>query len=232
MQIFAFINRIARLLRVACCLGLVVVLASCNDSDQPYPRQMEKNAKIEVKVESGGKIYSGYAIRNYQFSSASGMFSDTDHFYESGEAVVIKVGDNGYLFMLVNFDPSYIVEDRSPRSAIAKLTSVNEPFEMLQRGQAPFVTFSDINNPLSVKKVKITELSNFEDFLGNDAKLLSITITPTNEPVTWGLVEKIIPWIQDGIKNKNLFASDEKNYSKGPPYNSLSTSFFIKGEPK
>lgn len=232
MVIFTYINKIKRFIGIASCFGLIGSLGACYDSGEPYPRRMEKNAKIEVKVESGGKIYSGYAIRNYQFSAAAGMFSDTDNFEERGEAVVVKVGDKGYLFLLRSFRPDFFVDISSPRDALSKLTSSNEAFPLRNLEKAPFVTFTDINDPRSVKEIfprtyedyrpvqenggvvyennklkqeNVTQKENVEEYFGDGAKILSVTITPTNEPVTWGQVDKVIPWIAGKGSSEFLF---------------------------
>ena len=179
--------------------------------------------KITVNVEANGKTYSGSSV---QFQStttspdwiSSILLSETKR---KGEAVVVNV-DGKYLFLLWNYSVnrnSNYQDGWKPW----KLADIWEHGTDVDKGYAeyryPFVTFTDISDPLTVKQV--TEENFGQYFMGG--KITSIEVQKTNEPVTYGQVEKVIPWMKDlktTLDGKYSTSSMELS-------NNLDRSFFI-----
>lgn len=113
-----------------------------------------------------------------------------------GEAVVVEVAPGRYLFALLsdNRDPwSVFFPGQGPQATIEKFEAmIGETIE-LPRNQYPLlVTFNDINDPASVKRV---DPANLEAIFGPGYRLNGITLALTKEPVTKGKVDKVLGWL-------------------------------------
>jgi hypothetical protein len=117
----------------------------------------------------------------------------------SGEAVVLQVAPGRYLFALLKGVPS-LGEMLYPKMDVidsAKLlengnNSGARDFTLDQKHYPLLVTFGDINDPASVKRV---DPDNLELAFGPGYALQSITLSITDEPVTKGEVEKVLGWL-------------------------------------
>ncbi len=146
----------------------------------------------------------------------------------SGEAVTVDLGGGRYLFALLkgySFETAretFISKEEQPPTK-AQTIAVYDRLERMRgsralpRDQYPLlVTFGDIADPASVKKV---DPSNFAATFGPDYRLTSIALTITDEQVTKGKVKSLMPWLKyyyskrfDGqrfgtIKTNNPFAN-------------------------
>ena len=189
---------------------------------------------ITVNVKANGKTYSGSSVQ-FQSTTTSPEWISNILLPETkckGEAVVVNV-DGKYLFLLFNYS---VNKNQNYQRGWKPwyLADIWKHGTNMDGGYAeyryPFVTFTDVNDPLTVKQV--TE-ENFEQYFGKGAKITSIEVQRTFKPVTYGQVEKVIPWIRDGMRGSNgerkkpVFASDVKNYNIESYYSNLSVAFFI-----
>ena len=182
--------------------------------------------KITVNVEANGKTYSGSTVQKLTtINGPSSSLGTGSSATRKGEAVVVNV-DGKYLFLLWN----YSIDDDSNYQNDGKPWQVSDVWERWNSGyKYPFATFTDINDPLTVKKVTP---ENIEQYFGEGAKITSIEVQRTFKPVTYGQVEKVIPWIRDGMRKNGvrkypMFASDIKNYNLDTYYSHLSVADFI-----
>jgi hypothetical protein len=135
----------------------------------------------------------------------------------TGEAVVVDLGERGVLFALIDwFDyndvpavfntPKYADVVDIPLGSKAQVTNI--------KYWPDFVTFTDMNEPKSVTRVLDIERclagtsreeeckkagphvvqSHAEEFFGKGVKIKGITLEITDEPVTWGIEERL-PWL-------------------------------------
>jgi hypothetical protein len=119
----------------------------------------------------------------------------------SGEAVVLQVAPGRYLFALLKGVPS-LGEMLYPKTDVIDSAKLLEngnnggPRDVTldQKHYPLLVTFGDINDPASVKRV---DPNNLEATFGPGNALQSITLSITDEPVTSGVVEKVLGWIKD-----------------------------------
>ncbi len=66
---------------------------------------------------------------------------------------------------------------------------------VLQKNDLPwFVTFTDNNDPQTIKTV--TE-DSFSKFFGSGVFLNKVEIEITNDPVTWGRIDEALPWLEE-----------------------------------
>ena len=149
---------------------------------------------------------SGSAVTSIEWSENK-IFKDGARWQldYAGEAVVVDLGAGKYLFATLasgrrdkgspedigRMGPRSIGLDESKgnefKRHVGVITVSREWYPLL-------VTFADVNDPKTVVEVKPDELATH---FGPGVALKSITLEVTDEPVTVGVVEKILPWIKD-----------------------------------
>lgn len=161
--------------------------------------------KITVEVETPEGIKTGSAIREIHAISSI-KIGDTGGGAAGvkGEAVVVDLGERGALFATIGEDFGYSVMFKAFPYSKGGLTKEGmEYYSSLKDAKANlleiealprFVKFRTLNDPLSVKLVDIHDLA--KDF-GEGVKIKEVTIETTTEPVTWGLVERFLPWLTE-----------------------------------
>ncbi|MCD2178396.1 hypothetical protein LQK83_11175 [Rhizobium sp. C1] len=161
----------------------------------------EWHQKLTVTVDTPNGPISGASVMKMRVSDQRSSFNPPEargvSFTLSGEAAVVQVAPGRYLFALRKGVPS-LAEQLYPKMDTiesAKLMEKGlgaEPSEvMLSSNQYPLlVTFDDIKDPASVKRVNP---ANLEATFGPGYRLNGITLSLTKEPVTKGEVEKVLP---------------------------------------
>lgn len=172
--------------------------------------------KMTVQVEVDGKTYSGSSV-SYVFwrqnDSFSAMHGPAWVSGVKGEAVVIELPENKYLFALLSY-----AGNTEYTANLATRVMASEPKHRVwgenafravleKKGKAPlvlsedhyplFVTFKDIKDPASVERY----LPYRDDAWQSNIKLKKITLEITDEPVTRGRVEKVLGWIDEYREN-------------------------------
>lgn len=113
-----------------------------------------------------------------------------------GEAVVLEVGPGKYLFALIKGTPlawDVFLGRKTPMEVAGpRLESLRESRELTRDQYPVLVTFGDINDPASVKRV---DPANLAASFGPGYALNAITMTITNEPVTEGKMEGVLGWL-------------------------------------
>ncbi len=153
----------------------------------------EWRSKMTVTVSTPHGDVSGSAVRWHQF--AMDPILPQGHFKQRGEAAVVDLGEGKFLFALIEerkpHDYSVFYGKNFPESA--RLDRLPPRKETLGTDMYPMlVTFGNLSDPKSVKEVKPYDLAAT---FGSGYSLKSITLEITDEPVTEGVVEKVIPWI-------------------------------------
>ena len=117
-----------------------------------------------------------------------------------GEAVVLELKPGRYLFVLLNnfhelsrlvFDERAGFPSDFEKWAAKMEKSVGMKLEVPRQYYPLLVTFDDIHDPKTVKKVDPDDLAAT---FGPGYRLKRITIEITDEPVTRGKVEKVLGW--------------------------------------
>lgn len=118
----------------------------------------------------------------------------------TGEALVIEVSPGRYLFATIQeIRPNEVKllfpNDMRLRDSAPKLhTVIGRPVEIPPDEYPLMVTFGDLKDPTSVQEVNP---SNLPATFGPGYKIKSYTVEITDEPVTAGRVEALLPWIGD-----------------------------------
>jgi hypothetical protein len=157
-----------------------------------FPAQW--NSKLTVTVSTPHGDVSGSAVRWHQF------FEDPvlpqGHYEQRGEAVVVEVSSGRFLFVLLDEMKPHdlsVFFPGTPRSGttydLAGLKG--KKVDITNSAQVPMmVTFANIADPKSVKQV-----GDLTGAFGAGYSLKSITLEITDEKVTEGVVEKVLPWL-------------------------------------
>jgi hypothetical protein len=183
------------------------------------------NQKLTVKVNTPNGERIGFAVT--RVSVTVGRHIAPDRIVSlgvRGEATVVDLGGGKYLLALLSSagprGTEYLTDNtfgRPVRKDQDEVTWLNAKYSAYKklRGAVPvppknyplLVTFTDINNPKSVREVKPETMS---DALGSGFALKSITLEITDEPVTKGKVESVLGWLanEDDISAfwKSLYA--------------------------
>jgi hypothetical protein len=190
-----------------------LALASCSGSHSWHQ-------KLVVRVKTPSGIVEGSAVtavkwwdNDYQTYFGQGA---KKFFSLTGEAVVVDLGAGHYLFALLTPGPTAggeTIADLATQVATGKPGRQwsEEAFSVVKTLRAPatvppqlyplLVTFGDINDPASVKRV---DPNNLELAFGPGYALQSITLSITDEPVTKGEVEKVLGYLID-VGNKRFY---------------------------
>jgi hypothetical protein len=135
-----------------------------------------------------------------------------------GEAVVLEAAPGRYLFALLNGMPmAYAVffPDEAPLEIASRLESLRETRTLTPDQYPLLVTFADINDPASVRRVDPADLAAS---FGAGYRLGSISMTITDEPMTEGTVEAVLEWL-NWPRERLLAAGNGENpvkvYGKG-----------------
>ncbi|MDH5428411.1 MAG: hypothetical protein OEZ57_09565 [Nitrospirota bacterium] len=162
--------------------------------------------KMTVEVEVDGQLYSGSSVvamtvtgnPNFRIVPAVRKLE------MRGEAVVIDLPKNRYLFALLNYNAflaSKVFSDKmdgllsQTGEGWAKIISeLQETRDVAPKDYPLLATFMDINDSTTVKNVDPSDLAAT---FGQGVTLKRITLGITDEPVTEGRVEAVLPWLYD-----------------------------------
>lgn len=185
--------------------ALGVFLSSCGDC--------EWNQKLTVTVDTPTGVKSSSSVMKMRLSNQRSTFNPPEargvSFSLSGEAVVLELAPGRYLFALLKGVPS-LGEQLYPKMDVIEAAKrlKNDKADgstqvMLTPNHYPLlVTFSNINDPASIKRV---DPANLEGTFGSGYRLNEITLTLTNEPVMKGQLEATLTWL-DWPREKLLSA--------------------------
>ncbi len=207
-------------------LAILVLAAigvtSCWPSSQRY--------RITATVDVDGVKYSGSAVqkltchRAWQWAQSL----DTDRCAVDGAAAAVNVAGRGYLFVLrdgwdlnpntgkrYNFQMTTYVEDLFASAGVDPFGAQSwfpSAWNVDAAHMPVMATFSDLNDPASIKQVEPGDLSAT---FGPNVYLVSLTVSKTWEQPTPGMNEQLLPWIHqvhgyftgDGAKDYSKFST-------------------------
>ena len=212
--------------------------------DIKYPTYSWRQ-KLTIEVETPQGIVSGSSVVSVKWETVRSKPLTTApgaSFSIKGEATAVALPNGRYLFALLKgaevFALHRFAEDKIlhqyPHNwerylpAAADIAKHKGETRILQMPNYPMlVTFGDINDPTSVKKV---DPANLAEQFGPGVSLKSITMTITNEPVTTGKLEDVLAWWA-GYENKQLDGDKYTDfYAKNRLANSLNRRDFKTGK--
>jgi hypothetical protein len=191
--------------------------------------------KITITVQTPSGEKSGSAVT--QVDSSIGTYIGAGTMANQtlqGEATVVDLGNGKYLFGLLSEKSKtlawQIFEDEVPKDtegawgAIAGKQGIVKAVPIYPM----LVTFANLADPESVKEVKPSDLAGT---FGAGYSLKSITLEITDEKVTEGVVEKVLPWmLTHNARIKEIPVPTPKNYVPSP-VEEIYPSAFIRKAP-
>jgi hypothetical protein len=176
-------------------ISLLSVLSGC-------AKHLEWRQKISVMVQTPDGPKAASSVVSVLMTNTLGMWVPPEGrgviYKMTGEAAVLELAPGKYLFALLNLPsaPSVFLPDAPREEAIPKMPSLLGQTRSLTPDQYPLlVTFGDINDPASVRRVDPADLAAS---FGAGYRLDAITMTITDEPVTEGEVEGVLPCLISG----------------------------------
>ena len=154
---------------------------------------------MTVSVETPHGLVSGSSVMLEQAHFTSGALVPPEArgggYGRSGEAAVVEVAPGKYLFALLPGPDAYSIfsQGGTPQEDAPKIAALRESRAIPARLYPVLVTFSDINNPKSVRKV---DPKNLAATFGPGYALKDMVLEITDEAVTEGRLEKVLGWIR------------------------------------
>jgi len=181
-----------RRLASAAALFALLLLAGCGE-------KWSWNEKITAEVQTPDGIVSGSSVirrsLTHQDSNLLPPEARGASLGLSGEAVVVEVMPGRYFFVLLEDLPNpfeVFFPGEAPVEVASRYETLREMRE-LARDQYPLlVAFTDINDPTTVRKV---DPDNLAATFGPGVSLKRITLEITDEEVTKGKVDALLPWL-------------------------------------
>jgi hypothetical protein len=185
------------------------------------------NRKITVVVDTPSGEVSASSVQSESISDQTGWWVPPEARRARrelrGEAVVLDLGQNRYLFALLGKPDTFAVlrPGEAPLQVAPRLANLRGA-KSIPRSEYPmFVTFTDVQDPMSVKEVKPETMS---DTLGPGFALKSITLEITDEPVTDGKIELVANWLKD----ENPIFINWRAYPADHPLRSINKQVFLR----
>lgn len=162
------------------------------------------NQKIQIVVETPNGIKTGHAVTRVQWNNPPKILPDVAGWSSSvkGEATIVDLGENKYIFALLGgVDRTAFKLFRNGREKISRADLISriqssegtpEGIKPIPLDETPLlVTFEDINDPKTVKKLNP---NNLAATFGEGYTLNAITLEITGESVTEGKIESALGW--------------------------------------
>ena len=200
---------------------------------------------IEITKPSGIKTASSVTEVNWDMPPRWFKIGDSGGWHGGGdlkgEAVVLEMEPQKYLFVLLKgYSEATAIEvfanpplkSEHPTEytrVLDRLPKIRET-RVLPRDLYPmFVTFDDISDPTSVKRV---DPANLAATFGPGYSLNTVTLSITDEPVTKGNVEKVLKWLCN-YRQKGLRLSGKSGpIDDNELANNIGSGTFLNGDCK
>ncbi len=168
--------------------------------------------KITIAIETPEGIKKGSAVREVSNSASSiklGFPESHNSADVRGEAVVIDLGEKGLVFGIISKRSQRELYEAFPSKAGATTVEGIKHFNSLPIGKKSFIVnntltlvrFSDITDPKTIEIVYNNRLQDgkkavdkLDEIFGHGVLLSSVEIELTNEDITKGAINNLLPW--------------------------------------
>lgn len=237
-------------------LGLI--LAAIFAWNIAYPSETWRY-KMIVTVETPEGVVQGSAVRQMGNDAAGSFIPEVGNPADvRGEAVAVDLGKRGVLFALISHqsDLEFYNAFPIPGETFNNGGSTPEGIRyyaslpvgtkgtlnpVMPPGYPKLVTFTDIGDPKSVVEAQVWERQKngmfflkedrMEQLFGQGVHLKNITLEITDEPVTWGMMDGYLPWLNDLFeKNARLNGNTSIAVSTNEISDNLGPGSFSQGE--
>lgn len=191
----------------------LIVVAALSGCDMLGFHEWQWRQKLTVSVMTPEGLKSGSSVTSARIEfppkwTGVGDAAGTQRGGVTGEAVALDLGEGRYLFALLQGYTEWTAYTAFFPELEGKALLKKEKFPYLDQmvastGQSRdvprkhyplLVTFDEINDPASVRRVNPGDLAAT---FGPGYRLNAITLSITEEPVTAGPVNALLPWLPD-----------------------------------
>lgn len=202
--------------------------------------------KMTVVVETPEGIKTGSAVREVQAKRQRSILTSIGEITKTfviGEAVIVDLGERGVLFKLMDIDGSHgVVYEAFPFPDGAPLTPEgvqyydslyekvgDQKFSLERRSDhyPGFATFTDLNDPKSVKGVHPDKL---DEHFGEGVRIKEIFVQMTDEQVT-DIMMRWLPWLASRKGVQGYLGGESSPPFKDPTKTYLTGTKFRRGMP-
>lgn len=180
-------------------LILVVLIAAATLWLQESHPSYTVRYKVTVEIETPEGVKSGSSVWELSAGTPLIKFPDAGNpAGRRGEAVIVDLGKRGVVFALMS-DQSWEngLYQAFPTQAPSSKRGIEYYQKTLKVGmkaewreyKPSMVTFTDLNDPKSVKGINREDMS---EAFGMGVNLKQITVEITNDPVTWNMIDKYL----------------------------------------
>ena len=159
--------------------------------------------KLTLVVETPSGEVTGSSVSSMRVTMGPGLFMDSPSigFEFVGEAEFVEVAPGRYLFALVSNGPGWASDTFAPIAVEKSFTgrmfmierSKGDPAKDIPRDRWPMlVTFDNIGKPETVREVDPDDLA---EVFGEGVWLQAVTLEITEEAVTEGRLDALLPWL-------------------------------------
>lgn len=205
------------MLRILSALAMCLALVGCDMLFNTPKWRWNQKLTVSVMTPEGMKIGSAVTSARIAFPPKWTGVGDAAGMQQggvTGEAVVVDLGEGRYVFALLQgytewtaytaFFPQLEGKPLSKKEMGSYLdlmvASTGQTRELRRKEYPLLVTFDDINEPTTVRRINP---GDFSASFGPGYRLNAITLSITHEPVTEGRVEKLLGWLKERAVMEN-----------------------------
>ncbi len=179
-------------LRLLASLVLLSGLPGCE-------KHSEWHQKLTISVETPEGIRTASGVTAVVMTDTTKMWVPPEGrrvtYKVTGEALVMEVANGKFLFVLLKGlpnAPKVFLPDIPREEAGPRIATLRETRELTPKQYPLLVTFDDIADPTSVKRV---DPANLEASFGPGYRVKSIAMSITDESVIEGRIQKMLGWL-------------------------------------
>ncbi len=199
---------------------LTCVMLSLSGCNYIFPSTW--NYRITVEIETPEGVKTGSAVRQVKAQLQLPLNPDIGDIVHTvyGEAVAIDLGKRGIVFALIDWDSYYEVYKAFPTNAKTSADKLKF-YRNLRTGskgallkkRPKMVVYEDEKSPETSEIVYLQQhnktVDKFEEIFGKGVSLKSVTIVITDEAITFGVVDELMP-----IFDNRKYSIKKSNYKK------------------
>lgn len=162
---------------------------------------------MTVVVETPDGIVTGSSVVQIDarlYPNGQPITNNIASFHFSGEAVAVEVAEGEWLFALLHPYPAILIHPTRPdlfgdtpqrdyRNWMPDIPNETDPVAMPEEYWPRFVTFTDINNPVTVVGVDPSDLSAS---FGEGVRLVEVTLEVTEDEVDFRGISSALLWLE------------------------------------
>lgn len=183
-------------------------------------RDWSWHQKLTVVIQTPAGEVSGTSVSAVELSASPSWWGLGDgggagRASISGEAVAVEVADGTFVFVVMeNYSHETALEAFRLKKEVLSKVEIESTFDEIEQSKATkrlpksqyptIVYFKYLNNP---DTLTLVNNENFYKLFGVGYEIKSVDITITDDTVTIGVIENIIPWLKEAGRERGTILS-------------------------